>query len=151
MPISPAELGQRVTGERVAKRLSSERLAAKAGLTTGTVSRIEGGRIKDPGYRVLNRVAVALGFKTADELLGRPILSAEDLEVPYVEEMRSPPFVAAERATVRRAAADAAVDTAAQERAASPGTHPSPGAGTLGRAPVAPARGPGHQKRSRDK
>lgn len=85
--VDAQEMGQRVRGARANAGLSVEALAFKASCTPATVSRLERGMINDPGYRVISRIAVALGFQSPDDMLGGPIVTLAELEQLYNERL----------------------------------------------------------------
>lgn len=62
-------IGSRLKAARLAADLSVEQLAARAGTSGTTVSRIERGLTEKPGYPLLQRLALALGHRTVDEWL----------------------------------------------------------------------------------
>ncbi|WP_181448708.1 helix-turn-helix domain-containing protein [Nonomuraea aridisoli] len=68
--LSMAELGMRVRGERRARGLSIERLAALSGISRSMVSEVERGA-KTPTVLVLDRLATALGTSIS-RLLDEP-------------------------------------------------------------------------------
>lgn len=79
------DVGERVRVLRGNAGLSAERLAARAGTTTASVTRIENGETRDPGYILLTRLAMALNFPGVDAMLGAPAVQPEELDVPYWE------------------------------------------------------------------
>ena len=102
--ISPEELGRRLRAKREETGMSGERLGNLAGLTGATVSRLERGETYDTGYRVISRLAIALGLSGADELLGEPLMDRGALQEPFDElekEFRDA-FKAAKTARKRR-------------------------------------------------
>jgi transcriptional regulator with XRE-family HTH domain len=61
-------IGQRIRTKRHAQAITAEQLAQRAGLTLGTVSRIERGA-NEPTVSSLTAIARALGT-TVDDLIG---------------------------------------------------------------------------------
>jgi transcriptional regulator with XRE-family HTH domain len=53
---------------RTLKHMSQQRLAERAGLSLGQVSRIESGRIETPHFPTIEKLATALGIEE-DELI----------------------------------------------------------------------------------
>ncbi|MDE2097943.1 MAG: helix-turn-helix domain-containing protein [Patescibacteria group bacterium] len=77
--ITAVELGARVREERTKRRLTVEGLAFRAGITPAHISRLERGLVADPGYTLMSRIAVALGFEGADAMMGRPVVTLAEL------------------------------------------------------------------------
>jgi transcriptional regulator with XRE-family HTH domain len=77
---APAEVGQHIRKLRLARGWPLELLADFAGLSAGTVSKLENGKVASPGAATLGAVGAALGV-TLPELLG-----AEGRELPSVGE-----------------------------------------------------------------
>lgn len=69
MDVDPlAQLAHNVRAARIERELTQEQVANRAGLTLSDVGRIERGQ-RDPGVRVLARIAYGIGVEPA-ELLG---------------------------------------------------------------------------------
>lgn len=84
------ELGDILMAARESAGRSQEDIAHIACVTGGYYSRLERGKIGDPGVRKLSQVALALGYTSLDKLLGRPIYTAEDLDAMRSEKLRLP-------------------------------------------------------------
>lgn len=74
-------LSQKVRDHRQALGLSQERLAQAAGLTWGSIQRLESGQVRDPHYSTLESVAGALGMRVS-ELMEEPALAVGKGEAP---------------------------------------------------------------------
>lgn len=84
------ELGDILMAARESAGRSQEDIAHIACVTGGYYSRLERGKIEDPGVRKLSQIALALGYASLDKLLGRPIYTAEDLDAMRSEKLRLP-------------------------------------------------------------
>lgn len=72
-------LGDRVRAARQQHNLSVEALAFRAGMTPGHLSRLERGKVEDPGYRLMSRLAVVLGYSGADAMIGEPVVTESEV------------------------------------------------------------------------
>jgi transcriptional regulator with XRE-family HTH domain len=54
---------------RLRADLSTQELGHRAGISGGTVSRIESGKTKTPSFEVLSKIAAALGCESVDAML----------------------------------------------------------------------------------
>lgn len=85
----PVRLGGRVRELRLQADLSVERLAALAGISGGTLSRIERGETKGAQFATLSKVARALGFASLDDLLaGRQGTTSPPNVTGYLPDLR---------------------------------------------------------------
>lgn len=58
--------GDVVKYHRTNQRMSQQRLAEKAGLSLGQISRIESGKIESPHFSTIEKLAAALGLDEDD-------------------------------------------------------------------------------------
>lgn len=58
--------GDVVKYHRMRQRMSQQRLAEKAGLSLGQISRIESGKIESPHFGTIEKLAAALGLEEDD-------------------------------------------------------------------------------------
>jgi len=83
-------LGPHLRELRLAADLSVEQLAARAGVSAGTISRIERGVTHNPGFTILGKIAAALGFASVDAMLtgdsnaGQPRLQTPGVSANHV-------------------------------------------------------------------
>jgi transcriptional regulator with XRE-family HTH domain len=69
------EIGNRVMDLRDQRNLTQEELAERAGTSPTTISNLESGKIKNPHYRTLRRVATALGVGVGELTAPKALLS----------------------------------------------------------------------------
>lgn len=56
------KLGELISLSRELKKLTLRDLEAKTGVSNAVISQIESGRVKDPGFRTVCKLAAALGL-----------------------------------------------------------------------------------------
>jgi transcriptional regulator with XRE-family HTH domain len=64
------DLGNRLAELRRERRWSLEKLAAESGVSAGTISKLENGRVGNPGLEVVLLLQKALKVGSLDSLLG---------------------------------------------------------------------------------